>query len=153
VLLALAIVTGVVLHRTVFGRWVFALGTNESAARYSGLPNDFTKVAVFSFTGLMAGVGALLMDSRLAVARFDLARGVELEAITVAVVGGAAIAGGRGTVLGTTIALFLIIVVRTAMGVANVKPEYQLTAIGSLLVLAVLVENAGRAIRARKAAA
>ncbi len=153
IFLAFAIVTGIILHRTVFGRWVFALGTNESASRYSGLPNDRTKVAVFAFTGLMAGIGALLMDSRLAVARYDLARGMELEAITVAVVGGAAIAGGRGSVLGTTIALFLIMVIRTAMGVANVKPEYQLTAIGALLILAVLAENAGRALQARRAVA
>ncbi len=152
VFFAFAVVTGLLLHRTVFGRWVFALGTNESASRYSGLPNDRTKVVVFAFTGLMAGVGALLIDSRLAVARYDLARGMELEAITVAVVGGAAIAGGRGTILGTTIALFLIMVIRTAMGVANVKPEYQLTAIGALLILAVLAEGAGRAMRARKVA-
>ena len=151
IFLAFAIVTGVILHRTVFGRWVFALGTNESAARYSGLPNDRSKITVFAFTGLMAGIGALLMDSRLAVARYDLARGMELEAITVAVVGGAAIAGGRGTVIGTTVAMFLIIVIRTAMGVSNVKPEYQLTAIGALLILAVLAENAGRALQAKRA--
>jgi rhamnose transport system permease protein len=150
---AIAILTGVLLHRTVFGRWVFALGTNESASRYSGLPNDRTKIAVFAVTGLMAGVGALLMDSRLAVARYDLARGVELEAITVAVVGGAAIAGGKGSIVGTTIALFLIMTVRTAMGVAGVKAEYQLTAIGALLVLAVIAENLGRAVRSRAAAA
>lgn len=153
VFLAFAVVTGLLLHRTVFGRRVFALGTNESASRYSGLPNERTKVLVFALTGLMCGVSALLMDSRLAVARHDLARGIELDAITVAVVGGAAISGGRGNVFGTVLALLLIVVVRTAMGVANVKPEYQLTVIGALLVLAVLADNLGRAVGSRRASA
>ncbi|HXH60553.1 MAG TPA: ABC transporter permease [Fimbriimonadaceae bacterium] len=141
IFLAIAVVSGVLLHRTVFGRWAFALGTNESASQYSGLPNDWTKIAVFAYTGLMAGIGALLMDSRLAVARHDLARGIELDAITVAVVGGAAITGGKGSILGTAIALFLLMTVRTAMGVANVKAEYQLTAIGALLVVTVLASE------------
>ncbi len=138
-----ALLIGLLLHRTVFGRWVFALGTNESASRYAGVPIDRVKVSVFALSGLMAGIGALLMDSRLAVARYDLARGIELDAITVAVVGGAAIKGGKGSILGTTLALFLIMVMRTAMGVASVKAEYQLTAIGALLIIAVLAGNLG----------
>ena len=136
-----AVVIGLLLHRTVFGRWVFALGTNESASRYAGVPIDRVKISVFALSGLMAGIGALLMDSRLAVARYDLARGIELDAITVAVVGGAAIKGGKGSILGTTLALFLIMVMRTAMGVASVKAEYQLTAIGALLIIAVIAGN------------
>ncbi len=147
----LAVVAGAVLHRTVFGRWVYAVGSNESASRYSGLPTDKAKVAVFAYLGLMCGVAALLLDSRLGVARFDLARGMELDAITVAVVGGAAIQGGKGTVAGTVVALALIMVIKTAMGVANVKPEYQLTAIGALLVVAVLTGNAGHALLRRRA--
>lgn len=141
IFLALALVGGFILHRTVFGRWVFALGTNESAARYSALPADGVKIGVFALTGFLCGVGALLIDSRLAVARHSLASGMELDAITVAVVGGAAISGGRGSMFGTTCALFLIALIKVAMGVANVKPEYQLTAIGALLILAVMVMN------------
>jgi rhamnose transport system permease protein len=150
VLAGTAAVLGLLLHRTVFGRWVFALGTNEAASYYSGLPNDRTKVSVFALTGLMAGIGAVLMDSRLGVARHDLARGMELEAITVAVVGGAAITGGKGSVPGTVVALFLIVVIRTALGVGGVKPEYQLTALGALLVLAVVSENVAALFRKRR---
>jgi len=153
VFFVVALLTGLLLHRTVFGRWVYAVGTNESAARYSGIPTDRTKIAVFAFTGLMAGIGALLIDSRLAVARYDLARGMELDAITVAVVGGAAIQGGKGSIIGTVIALFLIMAIKTSMGVANVKPEYQLTAIGALLVLAVIAGNLGESFVRRRAAA
>jgi ribose/xylose/arabinose/galactoside ABC-type transport system permease subunit len=73
----------------------------------------------------------------LGVARHDLARGLELDAITIAVVGGCAIRGGKGSIPGTILALLLVMLIRTAMGVANVKAEYQLTAIGLLLVVAV----------------
>jgi rhamnose transport system permease protein len=141
IFLSCAVVTGVLLHKTVFGRWVIAVGSGEKAALFSGVPVDRIKVIVFALSGFMAAIAALLMDSRLAVARHDLARGIELDAITIAVVGGAAIKGGEGTILGTTLALFLIMVLKTAMGVANVKAEYQLTAIGVLLILAVFAER------------
>jgi rhamnose transport system permease protein len=137
IFVALAVLSGVALHRTVFGRWVFAVGTNEEAAVYAGLPVDRVKVLVFGLAGLAASICALLIDSRLGVARHDLARGLELDAITIAVVGGCAIRGGKGSIPGTILALLLVMLIRTAMGVANVKAEYQLTAIGLLLVVAV----------------
>lgn len=139
IFIAAAVAAGLVLHGTVYGRQLFALGTNESASLYSGLPIARLKLSVFAFTGFMAGAGALMMDSRLGVARHDLARGLELDVITAVVVGGTAITGGRGSILGTVLSLFLIIVFKTAMGVANVKAEYQLTAIGALLIVAVLL--------------
>jgi len=141
ILLVTAVVLGLVLHRTLFGRWVFAIGTNEVASFYSGLPVAAVKVGVFALSGLMAAMAALLMDSRLGVARFDHARGLELDAITAVLLGGASIFGGRGSVLGTTLALFLVAVLRIGMGVANVKAEYQLAVIGTLLVVAVLFGN------------
>ncbi len=141
IFLVIAIAFGIVLHTTVFGRWVTAVGTNESAARYSGLPVDRTKITVFALAGLAAGIGALLVNSRLGVARHDLVRGIELDAITIAVVGGTSIRGGKGSILGTVLAFFTIMVLKTGMGVANVKPEYQLTAIGALLVLAVAIQS------------
>jgi rhamnose transport system permease protein len=145
IFLVTALLMGAVFHRSVFGRQIVAVGTNESASRYSGLPIERTKVLAFALTGLMAGIAALLIDSRLAVARYDLAKGMELEAITVAVVGGAAIQGGVASVPGAVVSLFLIMVIKTAMGVANVKPEYQLTAIGALLILAVVANNVAEA--------
>lgn len=141
VLLISAALISIVLTRTVFGRWIFAVGTNERAAVYSAIPVDRVKIYAFAVSGLLAGIAAVLMDSRLAVARSDLARGIELDAITVAVVGGAAIRGGTGSILGTMLALGLVVVIKTAMGVANVKPEYQLLAIGALLIVAVFAER------------
>jgi len=89
------------------------------------------------------------MVSRLSVARYDHARGWELDVITAVVLGGTDIFGGRGTMFGTVAAYLLIIFLRTGMGVANVKAESQLAVIGSLLIIAILVSNlTGRLRRA-----
>lgn len=141
IFLGFAVLAGLGLHRTVYGRWIYALGPRESASLYAGLPIERLKLSVFALSGLMAGLGAMMMDSRLGVARHDLARGFELDAITVVVVGGTAITGGKGSILGTVLALFLVMLIKTAMGVANVKAEVQLTAIGALLILAVLASQ------------
>lgn len=144
-----AIVAGLVLHRTVFGRWVTAIGTNSDAAYYAGVPVARTQILVFAISGFMAGVGGLLLDSRLAIARHDLAKGIELEAITIAVVGGVSILGGRGSILGTGLALILIDILKTGMGVANIKAEFQLTLMGLLLIVAALSMNYAQLLESR----
>jgi rhamnose transport system permease protein len=141
IMLLVAVGLGVVLHRSLFGRWVVALGTNEKASFYAGLPTAQVKIMVFALSGFLAALAALLMNSRLGVARFDDARGLELDAITAVVLGGASIFGGKGTMLGTVLALFLVAVLRIGMGVADVKAEYQLAVIGTLLILAILAAN------------
>jgi rhamnose transport system permease protein len=141
IFLVLAVVFGLLLHRTVFGRWVFTVGTNEEAAYYSGVPTARVKTTVFAIAGAMAGIAALMMNSRLSVARFDHARGFELDVITAVLLGGTSIYGGRGSMLGSALALCLIGVVRKEMGVADVSAPYQLTIIGSLLIIAVLAGN------------
>ncbi|MBS1709510.1 MAG: ABC transporter permease [Armatimonadetes bacterium] len=132
---------GLVLHRTVFGRQVAAVGTNAIASRFSGLPVERTQLAVFALSGAMAGLAAVFLGSRLGVVRHDLGRGLELDAITAVVVGGTSILGGQGSMAGTVAALLLVAAAKTAMGVAGVKPEVQVTVVGVLLVLAVLAGN------------
>lgn len=139
--IALSIVLGLLLHRTVFGRWVFAIGTNAQAARYSGVPVGGATLAVFVLSGMLAGLAGLTMSSRLGVARYDHALGMELDVVTAVVLGGASIYGGRGTILGTVMAVALIAAIQTGMGVANVKAEYQQTVSGALLIVAVLLSN------------
>ena len=143
-LLLLAVLLGLLLHKTVFGRYVYALGTNERAAHFAGVPVRRVKLVIFTLAGFLAGLAALLLNSRLMVARYDHARGWELDAITAVVLGGTSIAGGRGTIYGTIVALFMIGVLRTAMGVANVKVEAQLTVVGALLIVAVILSDLGR---------
>ncbi|MDR3689599.1 MAG: ABC transporter permease [Fimbriimonas sp.] len=150
ILLLIAVVLGLVLQRTLFGRWVYSIGTNEEASFYAGLPTSTVKIAVFALSGFLAAVAALLLNSRLGVARFDDARGLELDAITAVVLGGASIFGGKGTMLGTMLALFLVAVLRIGMGVANVKAEYQLAVIGTLLIVAVLAGNVATKLSAKR---
>lgn len=141
ILVVLAVILGVVLLKTIFGRWVYAIGTNEQAARYSGIPTERVKILVFTLSGFLAGLAGLIMVSRLGVARYDHARGWVLDAITAVVLGGVSIDGGKGSVLGVVLAFLLIVVLRTGMGVANIKAESQLTVIGALLIVAILVSN------------
>lgn len=142
IFLALALVFELVLQRTVLGRWIYAIGTNERAAHFAGVPIKRVKLLLFTLSGFLSGVAGLMLTSRLMVARYDHARGWELEAITAVVLGGTSIAGGRGSIYGTAIALFLLAVLRTGMGVANVKVESQLAVVGALMVVAVIISNA-----------
>jgi rhamnose transport system permease protein len=137
----LAVAAALVLHRTIFGRWVLAMGTNAQAARYSGVPVTGATVALFVISGTLSGLAGLIMASRLGVARYDHALGMELDVITAVVLGGASIFGGRGTIFGTVTALALIATLQTAMGVMSIKAEYQQTANGLLLIIAVLLSN------------
>lgn len=147
IFLVLAVIFGLVLHHTSFGRMVYAVGTNQDAARYSGIAVDCIKVTCFVLSGLMAALGSLLMSSRLASARYDMASGWELDVITAVVLGGTDIEGGRGSILGTVLALFLVGILRSGMGLANIKIEYQLVVIGSLLILSIILPNTIRRLR------
>ena len=135
--LFVALGLGLVLHTTVFGRWLYAVGSNEQAALYSSVPTARLKLGVFVLSGLLSGLGGILMDSRLGVARFDHARGFELDVITATVLGGASIYGGKGSMLGSVLAFFMIYFVRAGLGLANVTAEYQLAIVGTLLIFAV----------------
>lgn len=137
----LALLFGLLLHKTVFGRYVFAVGANETAARFSGMPVDRVKLTVFVLSGLMMGVAALLMLSRLGVARYDLALSDELVVITTVVLGGVHIFGGHGRLPGVVLALFALGILSTGMGVANVTSQAQLVVIGLLLLVAVAFGN------------
>jgi rhamnose transport system permease protein len=143
ILILVAVVVGLVLHRTVLGRWIYAVGTNARASLYSGVPTEKVTVWVFAISGGLASIAGLLIDSRLGVARFDHARGLEVDVITAVVLGGAAISGGSGSILGTMLALLLVGLIRTGMGLANFTAEYQLAVVGTLLVVTVIVGNIG----------
>lgn len=142
IFLSLALILGLVLHKSTLGRWIYAIGTNAQAAFYSGIPVDRVRLLVFTISGFLSGLAGLVIVSRLGVSRYDHANGWELDAITAVVLGGTSISGGLGGIVGTVLAFLLIVFLRTGMGVANVKAESQLTVIGALLVFAVLLSNA-----------
>ena len=149
-LLATALLSAFIFSRTIFGRWMLALGSNASAALYSGVPVKRVTFLVFAITGLASGIAAVLMDSRLGLARHDFAKGFELDAITMVVIGGTAIRGGDSNIVGTLLAFILIGLLRTTMGIANVTAESQLTAVGILLIFAVLFNRIELKSKARK---
>jgi rhamnose transport system permease protein len=141
IFVSLAVALGLVLHRTIAGRWVFAMGTSPQAALYSGVPVRLVTVGFFVLSGVLSALAGLMSVSRLHYARYDAANGLELDVITAVVLGGTNIFGGRGTMFGTVVALLLIAVLQTGMGLGNIKTEYQTTANGALLIFAVLASN------------
>src|SRR5262249_12496675 len=108
ILLLAAIVAAIILAYTYWGRTVYAIGSNETASRFSGLSVERTKLALYTASGCAAAVAAVIFVSRVSTTRSDMGTGIELDAITAVVLGGTSIFGGRGTILGTIIGLCLI---------------------------------------------
>lgn len=145
------VVMSLVLHKTTFGRYVLAIGTNADAAMYSGVPVARTTVAIFALSGAASGAAAMVWFSRLKYARWDAAQHMELDVITAVVLGGASIFGGRATVVGSAVALVLIFVLHTAMGLKNISGDIQNGAVGALLVVAVLISSGMARLQGRRA--
>jgi rhamnose transport system permease protein len=149
ILLVAAVLVGIALQMTAFGRTVLAIGANETAARFSSLPVDRVKMIVYGFSGFMSGLAGVLLVSRVTTTRSDMGMGWELDAITAVVLGGASIFGGRGTVLGTILALALIQCLKSGLSLAGVKTDGTIVLIGLFLIGAVLLGNLMDRIAAR----
>ncbi len=134
-----AVLFGLLLHKTVFGRQIYAMGFNPTAARFSGIRVDKVKVIVFTLAGLMAAVTALFLTSRMGSTRPNIAMGYELDVIAMVVLGGISTAGGRGRMVGALLAVFLIGFLRYGLGLVNVQAQMLLIIIGALLIFAVAV--------------
>jgi len=136
-----ALVLGLTLAGTIFGRQIYQIGTNEVAARYAGIRTRRIKLVLFLLMGLVAAVAGMMTASRLGSVRYDLGLGGELQMVLMAMLGGTYIFGGRGTILGTFLAAWLLVVVSTGMTVANLLPAIQLTVLGVLLIVAIIATN------------
>ncbi|MFZ2362357.1 MAG: ABC transporter permease [Anaerolineae bacterium] len=145
----LAIVFGLVLHKTTFGRYLFAIGNNENATAYSGVPVARIKIAVYTISGLMAGLAGIVLAARFGSTRPDIGLGLELAVITAAVLGGVDINGGVGTMGGAVLSLLLIGLLRFGMGLLNIQGQVQGMVIGLLLILSILLPNIVRNLSAR----
>jgi rhamnose transport system permease protein len=144
VLLAATFVAAVVLARTTFGRSAYAVGANEIAARFSGIAVDRTKLAIYTASGLAAGLAAVIFVSRVSTTRSDMGTGLEMDAITAVVLGGTSIFGGSGTIVGTALGLVLVQALRNGLALADVKGDGTIVVIGAVLILATLVGNLAR---------
>ena len=135
--LAMAVVYFVLLHRTSFGRRIFTIGNNNIAAQFSGVRVERVKFMLFCLTGLMSGIAAVLLTSRLGSTRPSIAQGWELEVITMVVLGGVNILGGAGSIIGVVIAAFIMGLVTFGMGLLNVPGIVQSIFIGLLLIVVI----------------
>ncbi|ADQ06405.1 inner-membrane translocator [Caldicellulosiruptor hydrothermalis 108] len=136
-----AIVFGLLLHKTTFGRYIYAIGNNITASRFSGVKVDKVKIIVFTLNGLMAAITAIFLTSRMGNTRPNIALGYELDIITMAVFGGVSTAGGKGNIFGPILAIFVIGLLQYGLGLINVPSTTMLVIVGSLLILSVLITN------------
>jgi len=139
ILLVFAALFAAGLHATVFGRRLYAIGSNPVAARFSGISVDRYRLALFVLTGTMAGLAAVLLTGRIGSTRPNIALGWELEAITMVILGGVSIAGGSGTIGGVMLAVLTLGLVTYALGLANVPGILMTIIIGALLLVTITV--------------
>ncbi|TGT72114.1 MULTISPECIES: ABC transporter permease [unclassified Mesorhizobium] len=142
-----AMVYWFVLHRTSFGRRVFAIGNNPVACQFSGVRVDRIKFILFCLTGLMSGIASVLITSRLGSTRPSIAQGYELEAITMVVLGGVSILGGAGSILGVVLAAFIMGLVTFGLGLLNVPGIVMSIFIGLLLIIVIALPIVWRRLR------
>jgi ribose transport system permease protein len=139
-----AIVASIILNRTIMGRYTYALGSNEEATRLSGVNVDRWKIAVYALCGTFAGLGGVLMASRLGSAQPALGAGYELDAIAAVVIGGTSLSGGVGTILGTVIGAFVISTLTNGLRIMSVPQEWQMVVTGVIVVAAVYLDTLRR---------
>ncbi len=137
--LLFAVGVAVWMHRTVHGRRVYAIGSNPVAARFSGIAADRYRLGLFVFAGLAAALAAVLLTGRIGSTRPNLAAGWELDAITIALLGGVAIQGGRGSMVGVMLAAVLLGAFTFALGMLNVPGIVMAMVVGVLLIGAMLL--------------
>lgn len=142
----------VLLRRATFGRGVYAVGSSEEAARLSGIDVLRVKMFVYSFTGLLCGLGGIMMAARVASAVPDAGNGFEFEAITAVVMGGSSLKGGEGNIIGTIIGVALMGILRNGLELIGVPNTWQLLFLGVMLILAVLADNLRGMLHARRKA-
>jgi rhamnose transport system permease protein len=143
----LFIIALVILQWSGAGRYVFVIGNNREVARYSGVNVRRVKMTLFVVSGFIAAFAGLLLAARLGSMRGDTAQGTELEAITMALLGGVSIFGGTGSLFGVLLSILIILNLRNGMGLLNVTGETQTGVIGALLILSVLGPNIGQGVR------
>lgn len=139
--LVLAAIIAFLLHQTGFGRGVYAVGGNVAYARLSGINTGRILIGTFALSGILAGIGGLVLTGRLSSASPIAAVGYELNVIMIVVIGGTSLAGGRGSVLGTVLAAIVISEIDNGLNLLNVPSFNQFLIKGTILVLAVVVDK------------
>jgi len=141
IMLAVYFIAWVLLERTPFGRYVYAVGGNEQATRLSGVRVSVVKLAVFVIAGLATAISAIVLTGRLMSGQPNAGIGFELDAIAAVVLGGTAIAGGRGSILGTLIGAMLLAILNNGLNLLGIDPYVQNVIKGVIILLAVYISR------------
>jgi rhamnose transport system permease protein len=142
-----AVIFVVVLHFSRIGRQLYAIGNNKEAARFSGINVGKAKLVLFIVSGVIAALAGVIFTARFSSARPDNALGFELTVVTVVLLGGVNIFGGRGSLLGVVLAIFIVAILQDVLSLLNISGDIQSLAIGLLLILSVLGPNIARRIQ------
>lgn len=142
VLVACVIVAHFVLHSTKLGRYTYAIGSNEAAAIYAGIPVRRFKVAIYAICGLLTGLAGMIETSRLMTGQPTAGVTYELQVIAAVVIGGGSLTGGEGTVIGTLIGAFIMGLLSNGSDLLGINPYWQQVIIGAIIILAVALDVA-----------
>lgn len=139
--LGVAILAGLILSKTVFGRYTYAIGSNEDATALSGINTRRWKILIYTFGGLFIGLAGVLISARLNSAQPALGMGYELKAIAAVVIGGTSLFGGVGSILGTVIGALIMSVLTNGLQIISVPQEWQTVILGVVILAAVYLDN------------
>ena len=141
ILILMFILCSVILNKTILGRYIYAVGGNEQAARASGINITQVKMAVYSISGLLAGLSGILLTSRITTGQPNAGAGFELDAIAAVVIGGTSTTGGKGSIAGTLVGVLLIGVINNSLDLLNVTSYYQQVVMGIIIIGAVVLDS------------
>jgi rhamnose transport system permease protein len=145
--LGLAVLLAIVLHRTWVGRQLYAIGKNQGAARYSGVRVTRIKLLLFVLSGFVAALAGVVLVARMSSARADVGSGLTLVVVTIVLLGGVDIFGGRGTIPGVVLAFFTLAVLGNVLRLTNVSSDIQSIAVGLLLIVSVVIPALARRVK------
>jgi ribose transport system permease protein len=141
ILLACAALVHVLMEHTKLGRYAFAIGSNEAAAYYAGIPVAFHTTAVYAIGGMLTGLAGMIEASRLMTGQPTAGQGYELQAIAAVVIGGGSLRGGEGSVIGTLVGAFIMGLLSNGSDLLGISPYLQQAIIGAVIILAVTVDE------------
>jgi ribose transport system permease protein len=141
ILIVIAIIAGVLLTKSVLGRYTYSIGSNEEATALSGIDVRKWKLAIYTFAGLFIGLAGVLISARLGSAQPATGMGYELQAIAAVVIGGTSLSGGKGTITGTLIGALIISVLNNGLQIMSIPQEWQSVILGCVIVIAVYTDR------------
>ena len=134
------LVAGLLLHRTTFGRYMYAAGGNAEAARLSGVRVDLVKGSTYAISGLCAGIGGMIVASRVNTGQSDAGVGIEFDVIAAIVIGGTSILGGAGAIWRTVLGVLMLAMIQNGFNLLNVSAVYQRIIYGAIIIGAVGID-------------